>query len=214
MGAGNQTEPEIRLIVGLGNPGEEYDRTRHNMGFMLIDRLLEKMPKDSFRENHQYESRFWKGVYAGRSLILQKPLTYMNLSGNAAVPLARSEKIAPEEILVVHDDMDIPLGRIRIRKNGSSGGHNGIKSLIQGLGVESFPRMRIGIGKMSNGRGSADFVLSKFEGPDWELCSKVLDAATDAVILMLRRGIQCAMNQYNPMDLSLDENPEQDPEAI
>ena len=203
MGTGIQKGPQIRLIVGLGNPGEEYIKTRHNIGFMLIDRLLEKIPQGSLNKQFQYQSYYWKGSYAGRSLILQKPQTYMNLSGNAVLPLARAEKIAPEEILVVHDDMDIPLGRIRIRKNGSSGGHNGIKSIIQGFNSESFSRLRIGIGKMANGRGSADFVLSEFQGADWELCQKILDTAADAVILALRRDLQSAMNQYNPVDLTL-----------
>ena len=203
MGTGIQKGPQIRLIVGLGNPGEEYIKTRHNIGFMLIDRLLEKIPQGSLNKQFQYQSYYWKGSYAGRSLILQKPQTYMNLSGNAVLPLARAEKIAPEEILVVHDDMDIPLGRIRIRKNGSSGGHNGIKSIIHGFNSESFSRLRIGIGKMANGRGSADFVLSEFQGADWELCQKILDTAADAVILALRRDLQSAMNQYNPVDLTL-----------
>ncbi len=203
MGTGIQKGPQIRLIVGLGNPGEEYIKTRHNIGFMLIDRLLEKIPQGSLNKQFQYQSYYWKGSYAGRSLILQKPQTYMNLSGNAVLPLARAEKIAPEEILVVHDDMDISLGRIRIRKNGSSGGHNGIKSIIQGFNSESFSRLRIGIGKMANGRGSADFVLSEFQGADWELCQKILDTAADAVILALRRDLQSAMNQYNPVDLTL-----------
>ena len=202
MGAGIQTGPQIRLIVGLGNPGDEYRKTRHNVGFMLIDRLLEKIPQGNLTKHFQYQSDYWKGSYAGRGLLLQKPLTFMNLSGNAVLPLARSEKIAPEEILVVHDDMDIPIGRLRIRKNGSSGGHNGIKSMIQSFNSESFSRLRIGIGKMANVHGSADFVLSEFQGADWELCQKIVDTAADAVILALRRGIQSAMNQYNPINLA------------
>ena len=130
------------LIAGLGNPGEEYSGTRHNMGFMVVDRLLAKLPKN-FEAVHGCSSRYWRGTYAGRALLLQKPETYMNLSGDAISALMRREGIEPGEIAVVYDDMDLELGRIRIRKNGSSGGHNGIKSIIGRLGTEAFPRIRI-----------------------------------------------------------------------
>ena len=120
---------QIRLIVGLGNPESKYDGNRHNAGFMFAERLLTKMPR-SFTRVHGFQSYYWKGTYAGAPLTIQTPLTYMNLSGEAVAPLMRSEGIAPDEVLVVHDDMDIPLGRIRIRRGGGSAGHNGIKSMI------------------------------------------------------------------------------------
>ena len=135
----------IRLIVGLGNPESKYEGTRHNAGFMFAERLLTKLPR-SFQRIHGFQSYYWKGTYAGAPLIVQTPLTYMNLSGEAVAPLMRSEGIAPDEVLVVHDDMDIPLGRIRIRRGGGSAGHNGIKSLIEEIGSEGFHRMRIGVG--------------------------------------------------------------------
>lgn len=189
------------LIAGLGNPGAEYSATRHNMGFMALDRLTARLPKQ-FEAVHGCSSHYLRGTYAGRTLLLQKPETYMNLSGDAVSALMRREGILPEEIVVVYDDMDLPLGRIRIRKNGSSGGHNGIKSIIERLGTESFPRMRIGIGHGKNGRGGADFVLSAFTVEEQKICEKVLDAAADALILLLRRGCSAAMNVYNSQDFS------------
>jgi len=196
------SEPEqICLIAGLGNPGSEYAGTRHNAGFAFIERLLAKMPGKPERV-HGFDSYYWKCVYAGKRLLLQTPLTFMNLSGNAVRGLAASEQIKPEQVLVVHDDMDLAPGRIRIRANGSSGGHNGINSIIGELGTQNFPRVRIGIGKMANGHGSADFVLSEFSAEEKVLFDKVLDMTVDAVILALRRGLPMAMAQYNCKDLA------------
>lgn len=189
------------LIAGLGNPGAEYSATRHNMGFMALDRLLARLP-GKFEAVHGCSSRYWRGAYAGGTLLLQKPETYMNLSGDAVSALMKREGILPGEIIVVYDDMDLSLGRIRIRKNGGSGGHNGIKSIIERLGTESFPRMRIGIGRDGNGHGGADFVLSEFPEAQRSVCEKVLDAAADALVLLLRRGCTAAMNAYNSQDFS------------
>ena len=163
---------------------------------------------------HAHNSWFWKGTYAGQKLILQKPLTFMNLSGDAVAGLAAAEGIRPEEILIVHDDMDLTPGRIRLRANGSSGGHNGIGSIIERLGTQRFPRLRIGIGKMANGHGSADFVLSKFTAEENALQEKVLDLSVKAVILALRRGLPMAMAQYNCIDLAAAETAgETEPDA-
>ena len=194
------------LIAGLGNPGEEYSGTRHNMGFMVVDRLLAKLPKN-FEAVYGCSSRYWRGTYAGRTLLLQKPETYMNLSGDAVSALMRREGIEPGEIAVVYDDMDLELGRIRIRRSGSSGGHNGIKSIIGRLGTEAFPRIRIGIGHGESGHGGADFVLSGFNEKEQPVCDRVIEAAADALILMLRRGSTAAMNVYNSQDYS-EEKPE------
>lgn len=203
----------IRLITGLGNPGSEYEGTRHNVGFAFIDRMLAAIP-GTMEKCHAHNSRFWKGTYAGQKLILQKPLTFMNLSGDAVAGLAAAEGIRPEEILIVHDDMDLTPGRIRLRANGSSGGHNGIGSIIERLGTQRFPRLRIGIGKMANGHGSADFVLSKFTAEENALQEKVLDLSVKAVILALRRGLPMAMAQYNCIDLAAAETAgETEPDA-
>jgi len=133
--------------------------------------------------------------------------TYMNLSGDAVSALMRREGIEPGEIAVVYDDMDLELGRIRIRRSGSSGGHNGIKSIIGRLGTEAFPRIRIGIGHGESGHGGADFVLSGFNEKEQPVCDRVIEAAADALILMLRRGSTAAMNVYNSQDYS-EEKPE------
>ncbi|MBO5201419.1 MAG: aminoacyl-tRNA hydrolase [Lentisphaeria bacterium] len=198
----------ICLIAGLGNPGTEYEGTRHNVGFALIEKLLAKLP-GNWEKIHAFNSYYWKGTYAGQRLILQTPLTFMNLSGNAVAGLAKAEQIAPGQIMIVHDDMDLEPGRIRIRANGSSGGHNGIKSVIEQLGTQNFPRLRIGIGKMANGHGSADFVLAKFEPEEQRLMDQVLAMAVDSVILTMRRSLQMAMAQYNNKLLSIEQNSEE-----
>lgn len=188
------------LIVGLGNPGSDYEGTRHNAGFDVLDRLLSRAP-GRFECSRACSSKIWCGRYAGRSLFLQKPETFMNLSGEAVAPLARAEGIPPEEIMVVYDDMDLPLGRLRMRPDGGSGGHNGVASIIESLGTESFPRLRIGIGRDTD-RAGRDYVLSRFEGHEKELYAKTLEAAADAVVLALRRGLSMAMNSCNSMDLA------------
>lgn len=198
----------ICLIAGLGNPGTEYEGTRHNVGFAFIEKLLAKLP-GNWEKIHAFNSYYWKGTYAGQRLILQTPLTFMNLSGNAVAGLAKAEQIAPGQIMIVHDDMDLEPGRIRIRANGSSGGHNGIKSVIEQLGTQNFPRLRIGIGKMANGHGSADFVLAKFEPEEQRLMDQVLAMAVDSVILTMRRSLQMAMAQYNNKLLAIEQNSEE-----
>ena len=197
----------ICLIAGLGNPGPDYEGTRHNVGFDFVEKMLAKLP-GNWEKIHAFNSCCWKGTYAGQKLILQTPLTFMNLSGNAVAGLARAEKIAPEQIMIVHDDMDLEPGRIRLRANGSSGGHNGIKSVIEQLGTQNFSRLRIGIGKMANGHGSADFVLSKFQPEEQALMDQVLAMAVDAAILAMRRSLQMAMAQYNNKLLSIENKTE------
>ena len=186
------------LIAGLGNPGSEYRETRHNVGFMVLDRLAQRLPKKNFEEIHGCSSHYLKGTYAGRALFLQKPETYMNLSGEAVAPLLRKEEIGTDGLLVIYDDMDLEVGKLRIRGRGSCGGHNGIRSIIETTGTENFARIRVGIGHRT-GNG-ADYVLSPFEEDEKPVMDKVLDAAADAVILILRRGLSQAMNEYNSQD--------------
>lgn len=200
MGSGNGGST-CRLIVGLGNPGPEYEGTRHNAGFAVVERLLSRMPK-GFEKAKGHSSTFWRGRYAGKALFLQKPSTFMNLSGEAVASLARFEGIAPDEILAVYDDMDLPLGRMRIRPGGGSGGHNGVKSLIEHLGSEAFSRLRMGIGRLLEGPRGRDYVLSAFDPEERELLEKVLDAAADSLVLALRRGVPAAMNAYNAKDFA------------
>ena len=198
------------LIVGLGNPGSEYRETRHNAGFMVLDRLAQRLPKKNFEEIHGCSSHYLKGTYAGRALFLQKPETYMNLSGEAVAPLMRKEEIGTDGLLVIYDDMDLEVGKLRIRGRGSCGGHNGIRSIIETTGTENFARIRVGIGHRT-GNG-ADYVLSPFEEDEKPVIDKVLDAAADAVILILRRGLSQAMNEYNPRDYAVSE-PEEENET-
>ena len=190
------------LIVGLGNPGPEYRGTRHNVGFMVLDRLAQRVPKKNFEAVHGCSSHYLKGTYAGRALFLQKPETYMNLSGEAVSQLMRREEIGPESLLVIYDDMDLEVGKLRIRVKGSCGGHNGIRSIIEHTGTENFARIRIGIGHRT-GPG-ADYVLSPFEDAEKPVMERVLEKASEAVILILRRGISQAMNEFNPLDLSAE----------
>lgn len=187
---------EIGLIVGLGNPGPEYAGTRHNAGFMVIDRLLAGFPAGRFEERHTASSSVWAGKFRGRALLLQKPLTFMNLSGQAVALLARRNGIQPESILVISDDLDLPVGRLRLRNGGADGGHNGLKSIIAELGSSSFRRLRIGIGRPKPGE-TVDYVLSKFEGEEERRFEASLAAAVEAVRTVLTGGMARAMNRFN-----------------
>ncbi len=190
-----QQENAIRLIVGLGNPGAEYQGTRHNAGFSVVDRLLGGFPVP-FTESHRCESRCFAGRFRGRSLLLQKPLTFMNLSGKAVAPLARKEGIGPAEIMVVSDDLDLPLGEIRIRRGGGAGGHHGLESVIEELGSADFLRLRVGIGRSEPGE-TVDFVLSKCEGEEAERFQEAIGRAAEAALTALTGGVSRAMTAFN-----------------
>lgn len=187
------SDGRIRLVVGLGNPGPEYDGTRHNVGFELVDRLAAERDL-KWKRDRKFRSKI---ASANASLVLTKPLTYMNLSGNAVARLQRFHKLDPDQILVVYDDVDLPIGRIRFRPEGSAGGHNGIKSLIEYLGTKEFPRLKIGIGS-AGGRGEmVGHVLGKFSQEEREELEKVLAIAQDGVNCALSAGLNRAMNQFN-----------------
>jgi PTH1 family peptidyl-tRNA hydrolase len=184
-----------KLIVGLGNPGEKYQGTRHNAGFAVIDRLLEKIgpPQSSCRK---YQSEVVWVRYAGQELCLMKPLTYMNASGEAVGPMQRELGVLPQEILVIYDCLDLPLGRLRLRRAGSSGGHHGMDSVIGSLGTQGFLRMRVGIGSPQQS-GVIDYVLSPWSVDEKVLVSEVFDTAAEAVLVATRLGFGQAMNRYN-----------------
>ena len=184
-----------RLIVGLGNPGAEYAGTRHNAGFEVVDRFLARHVR-SFRERNARSGEAREGSFAGEKLIILKPLTFMNCSGSAVRVLSRRLGIAPEEILVISDDLDLPVGRIRMRRGGSDGGHNGLKSIIAELESASFLRLRIGIGRPQPGK-TVDYVLTGFEGTEAEEFKSSLDTAVEAVKTALSAGISTAMNKFN-----------------
>lgn len=187
----------IRLVVGLGNPGDRYAQTRHNVGFMLVDRLAQKLGAGWAR---------WRsalGEYAeasreSRKLILARPLTYMNESGRLVGDLARYSNIVPADVLVCYDDFALPLGRLRLRLKGSAGGHNGMQSIIDHLGTPEVPRLRVGIGPLPQGAASPDFVLSRFKPADRAALDAALDVAAEAVLDAADRGVEPAMNRYNP----------------
>ena len=191
-----RNESGIKLIVGLGNPGAEYENTRHNAGFMAVGQLLEMMPQGAFTSSHTAESRVFTGRFRGKNLVFQMPLTYMNCSGSAVKTLSRRLGISPEEILVISDDLDLPVGRIRLRRGGSDGGHNGLKSIIAELESAGFLRLRIGIGRPAPGK-TVDYVLTGFDGEDKENFQEALKSAAEAVKTALTAGITTAMNKFN-----------------
>ncbi len=183
----------IKLIVGLGNPEPKYDRTRHNIGFTLVDKLAKDWGM-SWQEQKKFKGSLAEG---GRAVKLLKPLTYMNNSGQAIRAVVDWYKLTAEAVLVVYDDMDLPLGKIRLRQSGSSGGHNGIKSTIAHLGTEHFPRLRIGIGKSRPDKDTVSHVLGCFTPEETPLLQAVLQLASDAVVTALDYDITKSMNLYN-----------------
>ncbi len=192
--------PEIirpQLIVGLGNPGAQYDGTRHNIGFVVVDALARawNLP---LTENKKFHGWFGEGLAPRSTKVrLLKPSTYMNDSGRAMRAVLDWYKIPPEAVLVVYDDMDLPVGRLRLRLSGSAGGQNGMKSAIAHLGTDKFPRLRIGIGSKAAGRDAVDHVLGRFAPADQALIVEVLDLAVGAIDTALHQGVQQSMNLYN-----------------
>ena len=184
------------LVVGLGNPGEQYVYTRHNAGFLTIDELAERKQIPVQRLKHRALTNTVE--LAGVKVLLMKPVTYMNLSGEAVGEAARFYKIPPERVLVISDDVSLPLGKLRIRKSGSAGGHNGLKSIIQHLGTEAFPRLKIGVGgKPHPDYDMADWVLSRFTGEDKQVMDETVRRAADAVECFLKDGPDRAMGKFN-----------------
>jgi PTH1 family peptidyl-tRNA hydrolase len=183
------------LIVGLGNPGRQYQASRHNIGFMLVSHLAEKL--DIAFTRVQSKALVTKSNYQGRSLILAKPQTYMNLSGQAVSSLVRFYKIQFDNLLVVYDDVDLPYGRIRMRPSGGSAGQKGMQSIIGQLGTQEFPRMRMGVGRPPGSKGAASYVLRDFSGEDAEFLPPILDRGVEAVITYITEDLTTAMNRYN-----------------
>jgi PTH1 family peptidyl-tRNA hydrolase len=185
----------MKLIVGLGNPGSEYRETRHNVGFLVIDELARRWNTERSRE--QFESLVAKTFAGGQQVMLAKPLTFMNLSGHAVANLAGYYKIEPADVFVIADDVALPLGRLRARREGGAGGHNGLKSVIAQLGTEGFPRLRVGVGRGDDRRDLADHVLSRFEPDEHETVKAALLRAADATEMFLSDGIERVMNAFN-----------------
>lgn len=185
----------ISLIIGLGNPSERYLGTRHNLGFEVLNGVRCELgfPSRVVRETYEWS----EGEYDERMIALAWPRTYMNRSGVAVAALLQHYDLRPAQMLVVSDDFNLPLGRLRIRKSGSDGGHNGIGSIIEELATEDFPRLRVGIGPIPDNVDRADFVLSKFEKEERESIEKSLVTAVQAVAYTISHRLETAMNQFN-----------------
>ncbi|NPV53758.1 MAG: aminoacyl-tRNA hydrolase [Firmicutes bacterium] len=185
----------MKLIVGLGNPGSSYEGSRHNVGFMVADAIGRDLGI-AFTERRYY-ALVGSGLLAGETLILAKPLTYMNRSGVAVRALLDGHGLGACDLVVIHDDMDLAPGRIRVRPGGSSGGHNGMKSIIEGLGADRFPRVRIGIGRPAPSQDPAEYVLGWFTKEELEVVTGAIQRAAEAVKVIVTRGVADAMNEFN-----------------
>ncbi len=181
------------VIVGLGNPGRKYSLTRHNIGFRVIDSLSERL-QIVFTEKEKYLKG--EGLYRDNRIVLVKPLTYMNLSGAAVREVLRMRNCPPGRLIVVHDDLALPVGRIKIRERGSSGGHRGIQSIIESIGTNEFIRVKIGIGR-SPEIPSEVYVLKKFTPQEREIINEAVESASDAVLYIIEKGVSRAMTEYN-----------------
>ena len=186
----------IRLVVGLGNPGARYERTRHNVGFRAVDRWVDGAGAS------------WEGAPVGKGeaskvsrpdgdIRVVKPHTYMNLSGDMVQPVARYFRIEPSAVLVVSDDMDLPLGKLRIRLKGSAGGQNGLKSVLERFGTKEVPRLRLGVGPRPQNVDAASFVLGKFRGEEVDAVEEMIIRASEAIEAICKDGVQTAMNKFN-----------------
>lgn len=184
------------VIVGLGNPGKKYENTRHNVGFIAIDALAEKYGISINEKKHK--ALCGSGVIEGMKVLLVKPQTYMNLSGESVAEVLNFYKLDPEEeMLVIYDDISLAPGNIRIRKKGSAGGHNGIKSLIAHAGTQGFMRIKIGVGEKPSGWDLADYVLGHFSEEDTVKLKEIMPDVIQAAVLMTQGDVQKAMNDYN-----------------
>ena len=183
------------LVVGLGNPGEQYRYTRHNMGFLTADLLA-----DTWRvrmNKHKHKAEYGEATVQGKRIVLVKPQTYMNLSGEAVASLLRWYHVPLSQLIVIYDDIDLPLGRLRVRGNGSAGTHNGMRSVIQHLNSQDFPRIRVGIGKPPEGWDLADFVTSRLTSGEQEIQMPTLKLAAQVADMWVRSGLDAAMRLGN-----------------
>ncbi len=189
----------MKLIAGLGNPGPRYAHSRHNIGYLVVDELARRWAIDVRRHDRRFEGLLGDGPLAGARALLLKPTTFMNLSGGSVGAAWRFHKLGLEDVLAVYDDLDLPLGKLRLRRGGSAGGHKGMLDIIRHLGSDQVARVRIGIGKVHR-TATVDYVLSKFAPDERETIEFAVHEAADAVEFWVRRGIEAAMNEYNRRD--------------
>jgi peptidyl-tRNA hydrolase, PTH1 family len=185
----------VKIVVGLGNPGSKYYATRHNIGFLFIDRVAQQ--RGIVLDRYQCDALTGRGTSCEIPLLLAKPQTFMNRSGVAVAALLREHGATAADLIVVYDDLDLPLGRIRIRTSGSSGGHRGVTSIIEHLGAVPFCRIRLGIGRPAEGVSVIDYVLAPFDEGEMSDLSKVVDRATEALTCLVHAGAEAAMGVYN-----------------
>jgi PTH1 family peptidyl-tRNA hydrolase len=186
---------KMYLIAGLGNPTKEYDKTRHNVGFSVIDVLADRYRIDISEKKHK--ALCGRGVIEGQKVLLLKPQTFMNLSGESIRAAADYYKIEPEEMIVIYDDISLDPGQLRIRLKGSAGGHNGIKNIIANLGTQDFPRIKVGVGAKPPRMDLADYVLSRFGAGEQKLMEEAFGEAAEAAVMMMTDGAERAMNHFN-----------------
>ena len=183
------------IIAGLGNPTREYEKTRHNVGFDTIDVLADRL--NTSVDEKKFKGLYGRGIIAGEKVILLKPQTFMNLSGESVRAAADFYKVDPEDILVIYDDISLEPGQLRLRGKGSAGGHNGIKNIIAHLGTQEFPRIKVGVGDKPKGMDLADYVLGHFSKEDQAKMDEAFKDAADAAEMILDKGMDAAMNHYN-----------------
>lgn len=186
---------DLYLIAGLGNPGARYENTRHNIGFRAVERFAAKHGLNFGKI--EYKAQTASGTAIGQRVLLAKPQTFMNVSGESVQPLTSFYKVPPERLIVVADDLDLPLGTVRLRKSGSSGGQNGLKSILQRLGTQDIARVRLGIGRPPGRMDPADYVLSNWKGDEAIIAVEMQDRAVAAIETWLRDGIELAMSRFN-----------------
>lgn len=190
---------DVNLIVGLGNPGEEYADTRHNIGFLVAEAVVARLRNP--KVGKAFHGRWIDGQFAGRAVSVLVPMTFMNRSGDAIAAAVRAGTCDPRKLLVVYDCLDLPFGRIRMRQRGGSGGHRGLQSIIDAVGHSEVPRLRVGIGRPDDA-GTVDYVLGPWNAEEREGLSDVIDTAAEAVLNAVRKGVVAAMNQYNRWSLT------------
>ncbi|MBN1494230.1 aminoacyl-tRNA hydrolase [Candidatus Peregrinibacteria bacterium] len=191
----------MKIIVGLGNPGTEYENTRHNIGFMVLDILKEKLKSGDFQEKNKFQSMISEGELNGEKVFLVKPLTFMNLSGNAVQSVMQFYKSSAQDLMIIVDDLDLPFGEFKIKSKGGPGSHNGMISIINQLSTKDFPRIKIGIearkDEIKAKYKGKDYVLSGFSGEEEKELKPIKDKACEAALEWLKNGINSAMNKFN-----------------
>ena len=193
------TDNKLRLVVGLGNPGARYRKTRHNVGFMAVDSLARQFDIEFDRQ--KFDVLFGRGLLENVAVVLAKPMGFMNRSGPPVQQLAHYFRIQCEDMLVIHDDIDLAFGRLKIKEKGGHGGHNGVRSLMDAFGGGDFVRLRIGVGRSEAGGSVTDHVLGKFSAEQTKILDHVISSARDAVVTVLCEGTQAGMNVFNRKDL-------------